>query len=77
MAVKALSDQLREAVRRCGKSRYRISQETGITQAQLSRFVNGHADLALATIDKLIECLGLKIKIDNKASSKKRNTKQQ
>ena len=57
MAVKAFSEQLRQAVLHCGKTRYRISKETGITEAQLSRFVNGHADLALSTIDKLADCI--------------------
>lgn len=58
MASKPFSQQLREAILKGGKSRYRISKETGITEAQLSRFVNGHADLALPTIDKLMNCIG-------------------
>jgi hypothetical protein len=61
MRKKPISDQLRYSVLHCGKSRYRISQETGITEAQLSRFVNGHADLALATIDILCECIGAEL----------------
>jgi transcriptional regulator with XRE-family HTH domain len=61
MAGKTFSEQLRQAVLSCGKSRYRISKETGITEAQLSRFVNGHANLALSTIDKLTECIGARL----------------
>jgi plasmid maintenance system antidote protein VapI len=61
MASKPFSEQLRQAVLNCGKTRYRISKETGITEAQLSRFVNGHADLALPTIDKLTECIGARL----------------
>lgn len=60
---KPLSEQLREAVLQCGRTRYRISKETGITEAQLSRFVNGHADLALPTIDKLCECIGARLTV--------------
>ena len=35
-----ISEQLREAIRRSGKTRYRISLETGISESILSRFVN-------------------------------------
>jgi plasmid maintenance system antidote protein VapI len=66
MAAKPFSEQLREAVLRCGKTRYRISKETGITEAQLSRFVNGHADIALPTADKLIACIGARVEIELK-----------
>ena len=50
---KPISEQLRDAIRCAGVSRYRISQETGITEAALSRFVNGHAGLSLDSIDTL------------------------
>ena len=69
MASKPFSEQLRQAVLKCGKSRYRISKETGITEAQLSRFVNGHADLALPTIDKLCDCIGARLAV--KAAQRK------
>ena len=45
-----------------------ISKETGITEAQLSRFVNGHANLALPTLDKLIDCIGGRLVFPSKAS---------
>jgi plasmid maintenance system antidote protein VapI len=68
--MKPFSDQLRNAVLRCGKSRYRISKETGITEAQLSRFVNGHADIALPTIDKLIGCIGARLELETKRATR-------
>lgn len=62
MAKKLISDQLRDAIERSGKTRYRISLETGITQSQLSRFVNDPAvSLSLANIDKLCECIGAEL----------------
>ena len=70
MATSPFSEQLRQAVLKCGKTRYRISKETGITEAQLSRFVNGHADLALPTIDKLTECIGAQLTMKGAAKHK-------
>jgi plasmid maintenance system antidote protein VapI len=75
MAVKPFSEQLRQAVLHCGKTRYRISKETGITEAQLSRFVNGHADLALSTIDKLADCIGARVATKRTPTSKRRTDK--
>ena len=53
------SEQLREAIRQAGRSRYRISQETGIPQGQLSRFMHGKGGLSLRSVDRLCGCLGL------------------
>jgi hypothetical protein len=56
-----ISDQLRQAVLRCGKTRYRISVETGISESILSRFVNRGAGLSLANIDKLCKSIGARL----------------
>lgn len=61
MANTPFSEQLRAAVLRSDKTRYRIAQETGIPEGNLSRFVNQGAGLSLASIDKLCECLGLNL----------------
>ena len=58
---KPLSEQLRDAVRNAGVSRYRIAQDTGITEGQLCRFVHGQSRLTLDTIDVLAEYLKLDI----------------
>lgn len=63
-AKRPISDQLRQAVANCGKTRYRISVETGISESILSRFVNRGAGLSLANIDILCECIGAKIYLD-------------
>lgn len=60
MAI-SLGDQIRAAVRRAKQTRYRISQETGISQASLSRFVNGTAGLELESLNRLCEYLDLRI----------------
>jgi hypothetical protein len=61
MAAKPISDQLRRAIRQCGKSRYQISMETGIPQATLSRFVHGQAGMGWNSIDKLCQCIGVRL----------------
>ncbi len=59
--TKPISEQLRDAILNADISRYRISKETGLTEAGLSRFVNGVAGLSLASIDLVGECLRLEI----------------
>jgi len=63
MAIKhrQLSDQLREAIECSDLTRYRISQETGISEATLSRFATGRGGLSMAAMDKIGELLNLEI----------------
>jgi plasmid maintenance system antidote protein VapI len=56
-----IGDQLREAILSADVTRYRISKDTGITEAALSRFITGGSGLSLKTIDILGEYLGLDI----------------
>ena len=62
-----LSEQLRAAIESSGLTRYRISQETGIDQAALSRFMSGEMGLSTNTLDKMADVLGLELVV------KKRN----
>jgi hypothetical protein len=54
-------DEIRAAVRNCGKTRYAISQETGIDAAALCRFVSGERGLSLDSLDLLADFLGLHV----------------
>ena len=69
------SEILRRTIERSEKSRYRISQETGIDKGVLSHFVHGHRGLSLDTVDKLVDCLGLEITTRTKSATKKRREK--
>jgi transcriptional regulator with XRE-family HTH domain len=60
---RTLGDQVRKAIEDSGYSRYRIAQETGISQAVLSRFVNGKASLTLDTTEKLSKLIKLEIRV--------------
>ena len=62
---------MRAAILNADKSRYRISKQTGITEAGLSRFVNHVAGILLDTIDKIGECLDLEIISRRKPGNKK------
>jgi transcriptional regulator with XRE-family HTH domain len=54
-----VSDQLRRAIAESGVSRYRLWQATGVSQASLSRFLHGQADLSLGAVDAIADYLGL------------------
>lgn len=54
-----LSDQLRRLIDCSGMSRYRLSQEAGIDQAMLSRFMAGKGGLGMQSIDALAAALNV------------------
>ena len=61
MAI-ALSEQLRQAIRDCGESRYALSKRTGIDQSTLTRFMSGERGLRLDVVDILAEALALELR---------------
>jgi transcriptional regulator with XRE-family HTH domain len=56
-----VSRALREALRTADKSRYAISQETGISEAVLSRFLAGKTAIGGDNLDRLAEYLKLEL----------------
>jgi DNA-binding phage protein len=62
-AMSTFSEQLQEAIRDSGRSRYAIAHETGLSQALLCRFLQGTRGVSLGTIDKLMNALELEIVI--------------
>ena len=63
MTMSKIIDQIRKAVETSGKTRYRLSKESGVSQGQLSRLVNGECGLSAGNLEKLADALGLKITI--------------
>jgi hypothetical protein len=59
-----ISDQLRKAISASDKSCYRIWKETGIAPSVLSRFLNHQHGLSMDSVDKLAECLRLRLIAD-------------
>jgi len=62
-------EELRKQIKKCDKSRYRISKETGIDEATLCRMMQG-GSCKVETADILFKYFGLTI-----AKKKKRRTK--
>jgi transcriptional regulator with XRE-family HTH domain len=54
-------DKFRTAIEAGDKTRYRLSKETGIDQAQLSRFMSGSGAMSYENLELLAEALGLEI----------------
>ena len=57
-----ISEQIREALIGSGVSRYRIAKDLGVSQAQLSRFVNNKAQLSVDLLDRLADYLDLEVR---------------
>ena len=63
-----IEKQLKSVIVESKMTRYRISKEAGLTESQLSYFVNGKRTLTLTAAAKLAKVLGLELKpIDKKA----------
>jgi len=59
--AKDIARQLRSFIRRSPKSVNAISQETGVSQSTLSRFVNG-GEMTVGRAAKVAKALGLELK---------------
>ena len=58
---KTMPDLIRAAIRRDGRTIYRLSKDSGVNQAVLGRFMRGERDLNLRTADKVCRALGLQL----------------
>lgn len=65
-----LTDQVRQAVKKCGQTRYQIAKETGISEATLCRFASGERFLSPDALDVLAAHLGLRIVTDGPRTKK-------
>lgn len=57
-----IEQRLRRAVLESGLSRYQIAKISGVSEAQLSFFVNGKRSLTLPVAARLAEVLGLELR---------------
>jgi DNA transposition AAA+ family ATPase len=67
---KLLTDQLRQAIDDSGLTRYRIAQETGVSESALAQFYNGHRGLSMKAMNALGEFLQLQIVLGRKPEQK-------
>ena len=70
-APRTISEQLREAINASEMSRYRICKEIGLPESTMSHFMAGKCGLALPTVDRLGELLGLSIVAERPSKKKK------
>lgn len=70
-----LSDQLRHFIETGEVSRYRLSQQTGISQSILSRFMHGTAFFSEASLNTLTDALDLELSKRSKPAPKSRKGK--
>jgi hypothetical protein len=62
MKREPLPERLRAAIKRSGKSVYRVAQESGVAHPIILRFLSGERDIRLETAEKLAVALGLALK---------------
>ena len=70
--TKLMTDQLRQAIDDSGLTRYRIAQETGLSESTLAQFYNGHRGLSMNALNALGEFLDLKTVLGRKPDKKGR-----
>ena len=61
--MSAVYDAIRDAITESDKTRYRLSQETGISQAQLCEFLHGRRGMSIENLETLAEALGVEITV--------------
>ena len=66
--VQQIARQLREARQVRGVSQRELSERIGLTQAQISRFEGGRADLRLGSLVELGRGLGLEVMLVTRGS---------
>lgn len=58
---KTLSEQLRDAIKRDGRSLYALAVDSGVDRGVLVRFMNGEREPTLPTADRICRVLGLEL----------------
>ena len=61
LTMPPIYEEIREAIAKGEKTRYRLWKESGITQGHLSEFMAGRRGLSVENLEKLAACLDLEI----------------
>ncbi len=56
-----IASMILSAIESSSLSRYEIAKRAGVTEASLSRFVNGKTTLSIESIEKIAPVLGLEL----------------
>ncbi|MCB9840975.1 MAG: helix-turn-helix transcriptional regulator [Phycisphaeraceae bacterium] len=65
------ADELKRLIEASGRSRYDIAQASGVTQGQLSRFVNGLVGMNPESMEKVADALGYRLTFVKKSNRRK------
>ena len=65
------TETIRDAIKSAPISRYRLSQLTGISQASLANFVNGHNGISSDSLDRIAPVLGLQLVVKGSAETRR------
>lgn len=63
-------DEIREAIVKGGKSRYRIARETGISESALSLFMHGKRGLSGDRLERIAKSLGFTITLKKRKKAR-------
>jgi len=66
MARKPLSEEIRDAIRRSGRSNYDMAREMNVAPSTLWRFAQGQCGISTEKLDKLAEALDLHVVVGSK-----------
>jgi len=65
-------DTIRQAIKECGKSRYRIAKDLNLNESHLSKFMRGDAGFGVERLMELVDYLGLELTVRPKKEIEKR-----
>lgn len=71
MLLIMIVETIRKHIKTCGKTRYRIAQDTGVDEATLCRIVAGRP-CSIETANILCEYFGLELFVKKKRKAKKK-----
>jgi len=54
-------DNIRKAIKECGKSRYRIAKDLNLNESHLSKFMRGDAGFGVDRLMELVDYLGMEL----------------
>jgi len=54
----AILDEIRKAIRTCGRSRYALAKETGLSESQLCLLMSGKRGLSVEALETLSRSVG-------------------
>ena len=62
MANRSAVTVVKDAIRRDNRSITRLARDAGVSQSQVSRFVNGQRGVNIDTMERLLGTLGLELR---------------